>query len=83
MLILSRRKEESIRCVVPPSEKPTVIDLKLIDIKRAAARFGFDAPREVIITRTELLESEIDEETTVEEPVEESTTEAPADAVVT
>jgi sRNA-binding carbon storage regulator CsrA len=82
MLVLSRKKEESIRCVVPPSDKPTVIDIKMIEIKPGRARFGLDAPVSTVITRHELLEPE-----TTEVPAEataptETPSKAPADAVV-
>lgn len=55
MLVLSRKKEESIRFEVPPSDAPVVIEMKVFEIARSIVRFGLTAPREVIIARTELL----------------------------
>jgi len=55
MLVLSRRREEAIQFVVPPSAEPTVFNMKVFEVAKSVVRFGFDAPRTVIITRTELL----------------------------
>lgn len=54
MLVLSRKVNEKIRLVVPPSDKPTVIEATVVDVRGARVRMGLAAPKEVLITRTEL-----------------------------
>jgi len=54
MLVLSRREEESIliRC---PNGGPD-IEVKVLQIARNSIRIGFDAPKEYVVVRTELLD---------------------------
>lgn len=49
MLILSRRPGESI-CIGDTNE----ITITVLDVKGNQVRFGFEAPREVIIDRQEI-----------------------------
>lgn len=51
MLVLSRKKDETVTMTVPPSETPTTITVTQVDIRGDKSRIGFDAPREVEITR--------------------------------
>lgn len=49
MLILGAKENARIRLTVPPSDKPTeIVVVNAWDVK---TRFGFDAPREVVILR--------------------------------
>ncbi len=56
MLVLARKvRTESIRITVPPSDQPQVIDVSVVRSRQGVTWLGFEAPREVQITRTELL----------------------------
>lgn len=64
MLVLNRRKHEVLQVVVPPSSKPTVINVKVSSFTKSGrptemphgfgVRVAVDAPREVDIKRSEL-----------------------------
>ena len=54
MLVLARRREESVQIVVPPSTEPLIMTLRVFEVGKSVVRFGFDAPKEVIILRSEL-----------------------------
>jgi len=82
MLVLSRKVEQSIRISVPPSDKTRIIDLKVIEIKRHVTRFGFDADRDVILTRHELLPLTVADAPAEAAVPTETPSEAPADAGV-
>ena len=56
MLVISRTRDGRVVIIVPPSDKPTEIDMTIVDIRGDKVRLGFDAPREVNIARSELLE---------------------------
>jgi sRNA-binding carbon storage regulator CsrA len=54
-LILTRRVGESITITVPPSDKPTTVEVFLSEIKqKSRARLGFSAAKEVVIMRSEV-----------------------------
>lgn len=53
MLCLTRKKNESIRLFLPDGR---TIDVTIGDIDRNKTRLLFDAPRDIRIMRTELLE---------------------------
>lgn len=57
MLVLSRRQNERIRIVVPPSTEETVIEVMLVKASSRNStntRLGFEADRDVIIHRSEV-----------------------------
>ena len=54
MLVLTRRKYESVRMTVPPSSAPTEIMLTVVRVDAGNVRLGFDAPLEVTIVRTDI-----------------------------
>jgi len=54
MLILSRKKHESVVVTVPPSTEPTKITVTVADIRGDKVRIGFTAPRESTINRAEV-----------------------------
>jgi sRNA-binding carbon storage regulator CsrA len=51
LLVLSRKRDQHTQITVPPSDKPTVIDVVLVDIRGDKCRIGYQAPREVEIVR--------------------------------
>ena len=51
MLALKIAIEEETVITVPPSSSPTEIRVKLIEVRSAAAKLGWTAPREVVIDR--------------------------------
>lgn len=55
MLMLTRKIHERIFVTVPASDKPTVIEVELIDIDRNRSRIGFVAEPNVEIMRSELV----------------------------
>jgi carbon storage regulator len=55
MLVLSRKKLESIEVTTPDG---TVITIFLCEIRGDKVRIGINAPKDVIIVRTELLEDD-------------------------
>jgi len=57
MLVLSRKKNESVVITVPPSSIPTTITLTCVEIRGDKTRTGFDAPKEVTIHRSEVQEA--------------------------
>lgn len=54
MLVLSRKKNESVVITVPPSSTPTTITLTTIETRGDKTRTGFDAPKEVTVHRKEV-----------------------------
>lgn len=54
MLCLTRGPSETIRCVVPPSTKETIIEMQVVSIGPRKVKTGWTAPRRVGIVRTEL-----------------------------
>lgn len=58
MLVLSRKLGERVVIGEPPNE----ITLTVVDIDRGKVRLGLDAPREVPIFRSELLEKRSEQE---------------------
>lgn len=54
MLVLSRKKNESVIITVPPSTTPTTITIMNVQIKGDTCRIGLDAPKETIIHRKEV-----------------------------
>lgn len=57
MLVLSRKPDESIRMIVPPSDRPQVIDVVLTELRGDKARVGIQAEREVIVHRREVFDA--------------------------
>jgi carbon storage regulator len=57
MLVLSRRKDEKIIITVPPSDKPTTVEVVLVDIRGNKSRIGINAPRQVAVNRDEVQEA--------------------------
>lgn len=56
MLVLSRRKDESIVIRVPPSDKVTEIVVALVEIRGDKSSLGIQAPDEVKVNRAEVQE---------------------------
>ena len=54
MLVLSRKENESIRVVVPPSDQPTTVVVTVAKLAGQKVRLGFSAPRAVEIVRSEV-----------------------------
>lgn len=59
MLVLSRKPNETIRCVVPPSLVPQTIDFMVTELRGDKARIGVKAERDVTVDRLEVFESKI------------------------
>jgi sRNA-binding carbon storage regulator CsrA len=55
MLVLTRKRGESIRILVPSSPEPRIITVHLTDSGNEP-RIGFEADRDIEIVRTEILE---------------------------
>jgi sRNA-binding carbon storage regulator CsrA len=53
-LVLSRRAEQTVRIVVPPSSQPQTIEVKYLEQRGATARLNFTASKEISIVRGEL-----------------------------
>ena len=56
MLILSRKEDETIILIIPPSDKPTVVKVTVSSIKATRVALGFDGPRTTKILREEVSE---------------------------
>ncbi len=54
MLVLSRRRGEEVVIIVPPSDKPTMVTIKMCSVVEGKVRFGLTAPAEVKINRGEV-----------------------------
>jgi len=54
MLVLSRAIDEKIIIVIPPSNKPTIVEVIQVDIRGSKSRLGIQAPRNVTINRSEV-----------------------------
>lgn len=56
MLVLSRKRDESIVIVIPPSNDVQVVRMKVTDFQRDAgrAKLGFEAPESIRIHRQEV-----------------------------
>ncbi len=61
MLVLTRQKDERIVVVVPPSDKPTTVEILVADILGSKARIGVDCPRHVSVDRKEIYEAKMAE----------------------
>ena len=57
MLVLSRKKDETIRIIVPPSDRPMVIDIMAVEIRGDKTRIGVQAEREVMVHRREVFDA--------------------------
>lgn len=55
--MLSRKKDESIRIIVPPSDRPQVIDVLVVEIRGDKARIGTQAERDVMVHRREVFDA--------------------------
>ena len=51
MLVLSRKREEVVRCVLPDGREFTVT---VVDIRGDKVRLGFEAPSDVAVNRQEV-----------------------------
>lgn len=60
LLVLSRSPDQGVTLTVPPSEKNTVIHVTNVrnDTSRNQARLAFDAPKDVVILRDELIKQD-------------------------
>ena len=56
MLVLRRVLDERIVIEVPPSSERRLIELVVADLRPHEVRLAFDAPRDVAINRSEVLE---------------------------
>jgi len=54
MLVLSRAVDEKIIIIIPPSNKPTIVEVVQVDIRGSKSRLGIQAPRNVTINRSEV-----------------------------
>lgn len=54
MLVLSRKKNESVRYEIPPSQFPTVILVCVGEIIGNRVRIYSDCPRDVSVVRSEV-----------------------------
>lgn len=54
MLVLSRKKNEGITIVVPPSDKEQVIKLAVVEIRGDKVRIGTEAEKCVVVHRDEV-----------------------------
>jgi len=54
MLVLSRAVDEKIIIIIPPSNKPTIVEVVQVDIRGTKSRLGIQAPRNVTINRSEV-----------------------------
>ncbi len=68
MLVLSRRKRETVVLEIPPSTEWRTIEVVQCDVRGNVSRLGFVAPDEVNIVRSEL-NVDADAETVAPEPV--------------
>lgn len=57
LLVLSRKKNESVVCTVPPSETETVINVHVVEIRGDKTRLGFNAPTTVAVHRREVYDA--------------------------
>lgn len=55
MLALTRKISETVVLTIPPSNTETKVIVKVVMADAQKVRLGFEAPREVIIVREELL----------------------------
>lgn len=55
--MLSRKKDESIRIIVPPSDRPQVIDVLVVEIRGDKVRLGTQAERDVMVHRREVFDA--------------------------
>jgi len=53
-LILQRETSQSVVCVVPPSDRETVIHTTIEEIRGGKVRVGTSAPDDVIVDREEI-----------------------------
>lgn len=60
MLVLTRSKDEEI---ILTCKDGTTITLKVLEINSGKCRIGFDAPKDVIIVRKEILDNAKSNET--------------------
>ncbi len=54
MLVLSRKADEVVQIIVPPSAVLQIIKLMVIEVRGDKARIGFDADKSIIIHREEI-----------------------------
>ncbi len=54
MLALTRRLGEKVILRIPPSDKPTLVEVTYVKLKKSMVMLGFEAPREVTIVRKEI-----------------------------
>ena len=54
MLILSRKKNETIQITVPPSPVPRTIEVAIADIRGDRVRVGLTAETDIEMDRTEV-----------------------------
>ena len=55
MLILSRKVNEAVTLVIPPSTETRTVEVMVTEIGRVVTRLGIEAPREIQVFRNELL----------------------------
>lgn len=62
MLTLSRKRGERITLVIPPSDKPQIVELCASYIRGDRAGFGIQAEKTVRIVRNEILDPDYSED---------------------
>lgn len=58
MLILTRKVDETVQAIVPPSDKPVTIEMTVTGIRGPLVKLGFVAPQSVRFARGELVDKE-------------------------
>lgn len=58
MLVLTRHVGDTVRLIIPPSDRPTAIDVVVTEMRHLKMRLGFAAPRQVSIHRAECLDAD-------------------------
>lgn len=56
MLVLGRKRDETVVITVLPSTEPIVVTVTVVDTTSSKVRIGFEAPKHVAVMRGEVQE---------------------------
>ena len=57
MLVIGRRLQETVRIIVPPSDKPQTIEVVVTEAHRDKARLAFIADKSIRVHRKEVIDA--------------------------